>query len=94
MRDNRNRWEEYKRVLEKRVVDHPIQWVAATAVFSFLAGLNTICALFGGHFLPHFSTALAVYAVATSYVCVALLALGLVRVLRGQKKRLDVQDVS
>ncbi len=63
-------------------MDHPIQWVACTTVFAFVAGLNTICALFGRHFLPHFNVALAIYAVATTYVCVALLAITLVRVLR------------
>jgi Na+/H+-dicarboxylate symporter len=86
MRENQNRWEQYKWVLEKRVADRLIQWVATTAVFSFLAGVNTICALFGGRVLPHFGIALVVYALSTSYVCVALFGLALVRVLRRQSK--------
>jgi hypothetical protein len=94
MPDNRNRWEEYTRFLEKRVVEHPIQSVAATSVFSFVAGVNTICAIFGDRFLPYFNSALAVYAVTTSYFFVALLGFALVRVLRGQKKRLDGPDAS
>ena len=89
MRDYQQRWESYKRVLEKRAIDHPIQWVAVTIVFSFVAGLNTAYALLGGHFLRHFSIALAVYAVATSYICVAMFGITLVRVLRQLQNRAD-----
>jgi len=78
----KGRWEEYILVLEKRATERPIQWVACTTVFAFMAGLNTICALFGRHFLPHFSVAIAIYAVATTYICVALLAITLILVLR------------
>jgi hypothetical protein len=78
----KGRWEEYILVLEKRATEHPIQWIACTTVFAFLAGLNTICALFGRQLLPHFSVAIAIYAVAATYICVALLAITLVRVLR------------
>ena len=86
MRDFRQRWEDYSQLLEKRAVERPIEWVAATTVFAFFAGLNTICALFGRSFLPHFSVALAVYAVGSTYICVALFAFTLIRVLRKQKK--------
>ena len=85
MRDYKHRWEDYKRALEKRAIDHPIQWVIATVVFSFVAGLNTIWALFGSHFQRHFSRAVAIYVVATSYICVAMFGVTLVSVLRRQQ---------
>jgi hypothetical protein len=91
MREYQRRWEQYNRILEKRAMYHPIQWVACTTVFAFVAGLNTICALFGRYFLPRFNIILAIYAVATTYVCVALLAFTLVRVLRQQKNLADAQ---
>jgi hypothetical protein len=81
MSEIKRRWEEYIVILEKRATESPVQWVACTTVFAFFAGLNTICALFGRHFLPHFSVTIAIYAVATTYVCVAILAITLVRVL-------------
>jgi hypothetical protein len=37
MREYQRRWEEYKRLLEKRAMDHPIQWVACTTLFAFVA---------------------------------------------------------
>jgi hypothetical protein len=86
MPGEQNRWEQYKGILEKRAADRPIYWVAATAVFSFVAGVNTICALFGGRVLPHFGIALVIYALTTSYLFVALLGLALVRALRRQSK--------
>jgi hypothetical protein len=92
MRNYQHRWEEYKRAIEKRAMDHPIRWVAITVTFAFLAGLNTICALFGRDFLRPFSIAIAIYAVMTSYVCVALLSLALVRALRQQNNRTDSQE--
>jgi hypothetical protein len=92
MREYRHRWEEYKRVLEKRAIAHPIQWVACTTAFAFVAGLNTTLALFGRYFLPHFNVAVAIYVVSTTYVCVALFDLTLVRVLRQQKNLADAQN--
>jgi len=82
MSEIKNRWDEYILVLEKRATEHPIQWVARTTLFAFFAGSNTICALFGRHFLPYFSGALAIYAVATTYIAVVLFAVTLVRALR------------
>lgn len=86
MSDLRQRWEEYNQLLEKRAMERPVGWVTATTVFAFFAGLNTICALFGRSFLPYFSVMLAVYAVGTTYICVALFAFTLIRVLRKRKK--------
>ena len=62
-----HRWENYIRVLEKRATDHPIQWVVATIVFSFVAGFNTLFALFSGHLPRHFSVVVVIYVVLTSY---------------------------
>jgi hypothetical protein len=59
MQEYQRRWEEYQRILEKRAMDHPVQWVTCTTLFAFVAGLNTICALFGRHFLRRFNMALA-----------------------------------
>jgi len=66
MRDDHNRWEKYKGILAQRASDHPVQWVLLTVIFAFLAGLNTICVLFGSHFLRPFQipVALGVYVVA------------------------------
>jgi purine-cytosine permease-like protein len=89
MSNFQHRWENYKLVLEKRAIDHPFQWVAVTIAFSFVAGLNTAYALLGGHFLRHFSIAVAVYAVATSYICVAIFGVTLVRALRHHQNRAD-----
>ena len=94
MGEYQRRWGEYKRLLEKRAMDHPIQWVALTTIFTFFAGLNTICALLGHHFLHRFTTPLAIYTVSASYLCVALFAHTLVRVLRQKKNSTDGQKTS
>jgi hypothetical protein len=80
-----------QRLLEKRAMDHPVQWVTCTTMFAFVAGLNTICALFGRHFLRRFNIALAIYAVSATYLCVALSALTLVRALQQKKNSTDEQ---
>ena len=82
MSDYQHRWKEFIRLLEERAIEHPVGWVLATSVFGFLAGLNTICALFGKYFLRPFSEPLAIYAVTTSYLITITLALVLVRALR------------
>jgi len=94
MREHQRRWEEYKRVLEKLAMDHPVQWVTCTTLFAFVAGLNTICALFGRHFLGRFNIALAIYAVSATCLCVALVAHTLVRVLQQKKNSTDEQETS
>jgi len=94
MQEYQRRWEEYQRILEKRTMDHPVQWVSCTTLFAFVAGLNTICALFGRHFLHRFNIALATYAVPATYLCVALLAHTLVRVLRQKKNSTEAQNTS
>lgn len=81
-----HRWENYIRVLEKRATDHPIQWVVATIVFSFVAGFNTLFALFSGHLLWHLSVVVVIYVVLTSYICVAMFGVTLVRVRRQQNR--------
>ena len=68
-------------------MDHPAGWVAATTVFAFMTGVNTICALFGGRSLPHFSVALVIYALSTSCIVVGLFGFTLARVLREKKRR-------
>jgi hypothetical protein len=87
MHDYKSWWVPYKRALEKRAMERPVGWVAATVVFSFVAGVNTICALFGGRSLPHFGVALVIYAMVTSCIVVALFGFTLVRVLRQEKDR-------
>jgi hypothetical protein len=82
MSDYQHRWQEYIRLIEKRATEHPVGWVAATSVFGFLTGLNTICALFGQSFLRPFSELLAIYAASTSYLITIILAFVLVRVVR------------
>jgi peptidoglycan/LPS O-acetylase OafA/YrhL len=94
MRGYQRRWEEYERILEKRATDHPVQWVTFTAMFAFVAGLSTICALFGRHFLRRFNIALGIYAVSASCLCVALFAHSLVRALRQKKNSTDEQETS
>ena len=89
MSNYQHRWENYIRVLEKRAIDHPIQWVIATIVFSFVAGLNTLFALFGGYFPRHLNVVVVIYVLLTSYVCVAMFGFTLVRVLRRQQNRSD-----
>jgi hypothetical protein len=80
-------WGPYKRALEKRAIERPVRWVGATVVFSFVAGVNTICALFGGRSLPHFGVALVIYATVTSCIVVGPFGFTLVRVLRQEKDR-------
>ena len=87
MRDYQHGWENYIRVLEKRAIGHPVQWVVATTLFSFVAGLNTFYALFGGHFPRHLNVVVVIYVVLTSYICVAMFGFTLVRVLRRQQNR-------
>jgi drug/metabolite transporter (DMT)-like permease len=87
MHDYKSWWGPYKRALEKRAMDRPAQWVAATIVFAFVAGVNTICALFGREFITYYSVALAIYAVGTSCIFVALLGFTLIRILRQEKNR-------
>jgi hypothetical protein len=91
MRDDHNRWEKYKGILAHRASDHPVQWVLLTVIFAFLAGLNTICVLFGSHFLRPFQipVALGVYVVAASYLCVAIFGFALVACLRQNQNRTD-----
>ena len=92
MSDSRRRWEDYKRALDKRAVDHPIQWVIATIVFSFVAGMNTNYVMFASQFRPHFGTAVTIYVLTTSYICVAMFGATLVRVLRQQPNLVDLQQ--
>jgi hypothetical protein len=87
MHDYKEKWDLYKQALEKRAMDRPAEFVAATTVFAFVTGVNTICALFGRKFLPYYSVALAVYAVCTSFIFVALLGFTLVRILRQEKNQ-------
>jgi len=87
MHDYKSWWSSYKRTLGKRAVERPVGWVAATVVFAFVAGINTICALFNGRSLPHFGIALVIYAMGTSCIVVALFGFTLVRVLRQEKDR-------
>jgi purine-cytosine permease-like protein len=94
MREYQRRWKEYQRVLDKRAMDHPIQSVTLTATFAFIAGLSTICALFGRHFLHRVNIALAIYAVSASCLCVALLAHSLIRVLGQKKNSTDGRETS
>jgi hypothetical protein len=82
-------WGRYKQALEKRAMDRPFEFVAATTVFAFVAGVNTICTLFGRKFLHYYSVALAIYAVGTSCIFVALGGFTLVRILRQEKSRSD-----
>jgi hypothetical protein len=85
MYDCKSWWGLYKLALAKRAMEHPFGWVAATIVFAFVAGVNTICALFGGQSLPHFSIALVICAVGMSCIVVALLGFTLVIILRQEK---------
>jgi hypothetical protein len=77
----------YEQALAKRAMEHPFGWVTATIVFAFVAGVNTICALFAGQSLPHLNIAVVIYAVSTSCIVVALFGFTLVRVLRQEKDR-------
>ena len=94
MSDYQHRWQEYIRLLEKRVIDHPVQWVLVTSAFGFLAGLNTICAVFGKSFLRPFSEPLAIYAASTSYLVTIILAFVLVKVLRRRQNQNDKIEIT
>jgi hypothetical protein len=82
MTNRLEKWQEYKQRLEKRAIEHPVQWVLAAICFAFFTGVNTICALFGRSFLGRFSPILGIYAVGTSVIFTALFASALIGVLR------------
>lgn len=90
------KWQEYKQTLEKRAIEHPVQWVLAAICFAFVTGVNTICALFGRSFLSSFSPILGIYAVGTSVIFTALFAIALIGVLRqlGNARSADGQKTT
>jgi len=67
--------------LVQRVREHPAQYVCCAILFAFVGGVNTICLLFGQHFLKAFSVALALYATVTSLICIFIFSYILIKAL-------------
>jgi hypothetical protein len=94
MTDRLQKWQESKQALEKRAIEHPVQWVFAAICFAFVTGVNTNCVLFGRSFLRPFSPILGIDAVGTSVMFSALFAVTLIGVLRqlGSVKNTEGQN--
>ena len=72
--------------------EHATYYVSVATLFAFVGGMNTICLLFGRHFLRRFSFTLALYAVVSSLICVFLFSYILIQALRGEHSEINAEN--